>query len=35
MDIYNSGIKETNETNINKLKEDVNDFINEIFKNYH
>ena len=34
MDINNSGIKET-ETNINKLKEEVNSFINEIFKNYH
>ena len=33
--IYNSGINEENETNINKLKDNVNDFINEIFKNYH
>ena len=32
--IYNSGINEENETNINKLKDNVNDFINEIFKNY-
>ena len=33
--IYNSGINEENESNINKLKDNVNDFINEIFKNYH
>ena len=34
-DINECNNNEINQTNINKLKENVNDFINEIFGNYH